>query len=250
MRCVEAISVVRSRADEAVLHRPRRPRPARRRPSRRRCPELGVSERHGRGLSAGSSAAGHQSRGSSVVAPVRCATPGIEVACDRIARSPVAASTSQSAMTPPPSPPSAAIRIVNGRACAGTVACRCVARRCSRDREPLSSATVPQARVLDDFGAIERRAQHRGMRVLAAQAAADAAVDHVRHRVAPQRSGLSLTVSVGQPERRMQEWSPVQVSSSTPYFTRTMRSPSLQAPRADRAATGAGARAGTRLRRR
>src|SRR5438093_6930512 len=29
-------------------------------------------------------------------------------------------------------------------------------------------------------------------------------------------SGLSLMVSVGQPESRMHEWSPVQVSSSTP----------------------------------
>ena len=44
-------------------------------------------------------------------------------------------------------------------------------------------------------------------------------------------SGLSLTVSVGQPDSRMQEWSPVQTSSSTPYLTRTTRSPSLRASR-------------------
>ena len=38
-----------------------------------------------------------------------------------------------------------------------------------------------------------------------------------------------LTVSVGQPESRMQEWSPVQVSSSTPNRVRTTRSPAASA---------------------
>ena len=41
-------------------------------------------------------------------------------------------------------------------------------------------------------------------------------------------SGLSFTVSVGQPDRRMQAWSPLQTSSSTPYFTRITRLPRLQ----------------------
>ena len=40
-------------------------------------------------------------------------------------------------------------------------------------------------------------------------------------------SGLGFTVSDGQPDRRMQEWSPVQISSSTPKRVRTTRSPRL-----------------------
>src|SRR5689334_4611306 len=51
---------------------------------------------------------------------------------------------------------------------------------------------VPPGRVLNDFGAVEGRAQHRGVRVLAAQAAADAAVDHGGDRVAAQRVGVVL----------------------------------------------------------
>src|SRR5262245_26265092 len=46
--------------------------------------------------------------------------------------------------------------------------------------------SVPPAGVLDDFRPVKRRAQHRGVRVLAAQAAADAAVDHRGDRVAAQ----------------------------------------------------------------
>ena len=38
-------------------------------------------------------------------------------------------------------------------------------------------------------------------------------------------SGLGASVSEGQPESRMQEWSPVQVSGSTPKRSRTTRSP-------------------------
>ena len=48
---------------------------------------------------------------------------------------------------------------------------------------PLLEA-VPAGRVVDDLGAVERGAQHRRMRHLAAQAAADAAVQHGGHRVA------------------------------------------------------------------
>src|SRR5437773_10366 len=51
---------------------------------------------------------------------------------------------------------------------------------------------VPPGGVLNDFGAVERRAEHRRVRVLAAKAAADAAVDHRRHRVAAQRVGVVL----------------------------------------------------------
>ena len=47
-------------------------------------------------------------------------------------------------------------------------------------------------RVAHDLGAVERRAQHRGMRDLAAQAAADAAFDHRRHRIGAQRIGIGL----------------------------------------------------------
>ena len=39
----------------------------------------------------------------------------------------------------------------------------------------------------------------------------------------------ALTVSEGQPERRMQEWSPEHTSSSTPKRVRTTRSPALRA---------------------
>ena len=42
-------------------------------------------------------------------------------------------------------------------------------------------------------------------------------------------SGWGATVREGQPERRMQEWSPVQVSWSTPKRSRTTRLPSLTA---------------------
>src|ERR1051325_9426473 len=49
---------------------------------------------------------------------------------------------------------------------------------------------VPPRRVLDHFRAIERGTQDRGVRVLAAQPAADAAVDHRRDRVAAQRVGI------------------------------------------------------------
>ena len=44
------------------------------------------------------------------------------------------------------------------------------------------------------------------------------------------RSGSldALIVSVGQPDRRMHEWSPEHTSSSTPYFTRTSRLPAAR----------------------
>ena len=58
-----------------------------------------------------------------------------------------------------------------------------------RARPPASARAT---RVADHLGAIEARAQRGGMRVGAAQAAADAAVDHGGHRVDLQRIGVVL----------------------------------------------------------
>ena len=44
-------------------------------------------------------------------------------------------------------------------------------------------------------------------------------------------SGLSFTVSEGQPESRIHEWSPVQVSGSMPKRSRTTRVPAAIAAR-------------------
>ena len=51
-------------------------------------------------------------------------------------------------------------------------------------------AAILRRRVVDDRGAIEGRAKHGGMAHLAAQAAADARVDHLRDRILPQRIGV------------------------------------------------------------
>src|SRR5256885_4149924 len=60
-----------------------------------------------------------------------------------------------------------------------------------RSTEPCDEL-VPPGGVLDHFGAIKGRAEHRGMRILAAQAAADAAVDHSRDRIGAQRIRIVL----------------------------------------------------------
>src|ERR1019366_7176891 len=60
--------------------------------------------------------------------------------------------------------------------------------RLAQAREP----AVPTARIADDARLVERRAQHRRMRHLAADAAADAGVEHRRYRVAAQRIGVGL----------------------------------------------------------
>src|SRR5262245_43078405 len=65
---------------------------------------------------------------------------------------------------------------------------------------------VPGRRVLNDLRPVKRRTKHRGMRVLAAQAAADAAVDHGRHRVAAQRIRVVLDRerrAAGEPDARV-----------------------------------------------
>src|SRR6185503_4416944 len=48
------------------------------------------------------------------------------------------------------------------------------------------------ARILDQLGTVERRAEHGRVRDLAAQSAADAAFDHARDRIGAQRIGARL----------------------------------------------------------
>src|SRR5512134_1438105 len=118
-----------------------------------------------------------------MVAPVRCATPGTDVVC---AMWPLCSprSTIQSASTPPPSPPIARIAILIG--CTPVIVLRSSERvaRAQPRIAPLQPADhraaqalaqpVPARGVADDLRLVERRAQHRGVRHLAAQAAADA----------------------------------------------------------------------------
>src|SRR5262245_18672316 len=151
-----------------------------------------------------------------MVAPVRCATPGTEVAW---ARYPPcwARSTIQSASTPPPSPPSATTGTVVGRP-VPTSGCPRAAlagpflssSRSEADvHAPLQPADhraaylalqpIPSRRVGDDRSAVERRAKHGRVRNLAAQSAADAGIDHLRHRLAPQRIGIG---------RERERWAP------------------------------------------
>jgi len=97
-----------------------------------------------------------------------------------------------------------------------------------------------------DLGAEERGAQHRRVRHLPAQAAAHAGVVTCATGSTLSGSLEFLTVSEGQPESRMQEWSPVHTSSSSAKRVRTTRLPALSlAATADAAA--AGARAGIRV---
>ena len=51
---------------------------------------------------------------------------------------------------------------------------------------------VDRARVMDDVGLVERRAQHRGVADLAAHAAAQAVVVDVRHRMVAERVRVGL----------------------------------------------------------
>src|SRR5690606_41835252 len=77
----------------------------------------------------------------------------------------MAASTSHFASTPPPSPPRASTSTL--RVDSGT------RHPCKPARDPVAPA-IEAVRVADDLDALEARAQGRGMRVLAAQPAADA----------------------------------------------------------------------------
>ena len=127
--------------------------------------------------------------------------------------------------TPPPSPPSAQIRSddrsdVAACSCASLRGCSAAraARRATRAR---ASALVP-LRVADHLGAVEATG------TASPRARSRRTGRSRRSRRSPSRPGrpsadrgLSLSVSVGQPDSRMQEWSPLQTSSSTPYFTRT-----------------------------
>ena len=128
---------------------------------------------------------------------MRWATPGIEVLCTGKPRA-AAAAMIQSVSTPPPSPPSAAISRVMGRVVVG---CSCEIMRgplhgAAEDADDAPAQrrhhAVPPGRIADQLGAVERRAQHGGMGDLAAQPAADAAVDHRGDGVAAQRVGIGL----------------------------------------------------------
>src|SRR5579872_997131 len=131
-----------------------------------------------------------------MVAPVRCATPGTDVAC---AVYPLlsARSTIQSDRTPPPSPPIARIATV--------IALGCVAISGRDTLEPPRDTALkepndgtphprhesfPGSRIRHDLRAIKRRAEHRSVRHLTAQTAADAAIEHSRDRVLAQRIGI------------------------------------------------------------
>src|SRR5258708_19720949 len=66
---------------------------------------------------------------------------------------------------------------------------------CRSTDEPsyVEKKLVQEVRILHDLCSVERRTEHRGVRVLAAQAAPHAAFDHGRDRIAAQRIGIVLT---------------------------------------------------------
>src|SRR3954469_18280303 len=109
-------------------------------------------------------------------------------------------STIQSASTPPPSPPMARMAILIG--CCGMGSRSERIGRAALGLAALQPADhpgakafaqqVPTARIADDLRLVERRAQHRSVRNLAAHAAADATVEHSRDRVDAQRVGVGL----------------------------------------------------------
>src|SRR6188474_1810395 len=122
-----------------------------------------------------------------MVAPVRCATPGTDVVCARYPPC-CARSTIQSASTPPPSPPSASTAMVMGRtlgtaasifssSSGGEAAVDPVLQPADHRAAQAVLQVVPARRIGDDRGAVERRAEHGGVRDLAAQPAADAGID-------------------------------------------------------------------------
>jgi len=79
----------------------------------------------------------------------------------------------------------------NARSSGADEALLVAARQGADHRAPhLLLESIPACGIGDDGGAIERRAQHCRVRDLPAQAAADAGVDHLGHRLAPQRIGI------------------------------------------------------------
>src|ERR1700736_4836758 len=107
----------------------------------------------------------------------------------------------QSASTPPPSPPMARIAILIGRTWSGAAltfissrreraALEAPLQRADHDRAHTRERAIEEGRVVDDRGAVERGAQHRRVRDLAAQPAADARVDHLGDRILAQRIGI------------------------------------------------------------
>src|ERR1700731_4343225 len=144
-----------------------------------------------------------------MVEPVRWATPGTEVDC---ACQPCdsASSTIQSERTPPPCPPMASTATQIGRSVVYRVGVgvpersfmmpqsasvgeddtvRLAPALQETDHRPAQSGhkAIQPGRIVDDVGAIERGAEHRGFRYLAAIATADAIIVDGRNRVVLER---------------------------------------------------------------
>src|SRR5262245_42786517 len=97
----------------------------------------------------------------------------------------------QSASTPPPSPPSAAIRMLTGRSGRAMIALGRLQPADDR-AAPAVDPPVEEVGVLNDLRAEKRRAQYRRVRDLAAESAADAGVVDVRHRIRLERVARGL----------------------------------------------------------
>src|SRR5450631_840605 len=116
-------------------------------------------------------------------------------------------STIQSASTPPPSPPMAMIAILMGEvdigsglrgAASGSEGVALAPARVGtlpptdeRNAQALTRA-FPAPGMADEPGPVERRAQDRGLRHVAAVAATHAAVQHGGHRIGAQRVRVGL----------------------------------------------------------
>src|SRR5688572_4430317 len=100
-----------------------------------------------------------------------------------------AAATIQSVRTPPPWPPSAAMRIESGRG-AGDVMTEGTSGRLEPADHPCphcGEGALPGARIADHARLVERGAEHGGVRDLAAEAAADAALVDPRDGIVAER---------------------------------------------------------------
>src|SRR5689334_2569704 len=140
-----------------------------------------------------------------MVAPVRCATPGTEVDC-AIQPCSSARATIQSANTPPPWPPMAKMAIVSGLSVASWVLMLTVAftvlssvrksdaRIGAAGLQPADDRSadsrhepVPTCGIEDNVGPVERGAENRSLRHLAAIATADTAVVDRSHWIVLER---------------------------------------------------------------